>query len=287
MALFVSGAKGCHALAVFNALTRVVQEIADGMALTEAKSMQEEIADLGAEVAKNEHALEDALRRLLRGVFNTNPVLLILDDLEQALETPSADRPEVQPQAPYAPALRAVLSAFREATTASRLLVTSRFDFTLTDGGGNDLAAGLARVPLTPMRARERQKQWRARMRSEDKETEAAAAPEDLVDAALAAAGGNPGLQAELTRPLLMGETEAAEAAIEAIQAFRATGAPPPEGVDLGDFFGRMAFETYAAALTATQKAALSAATLFTDAVAPSWDDVRLLELTVCPEDHE
>ena len=252
----------CHALAVFGALKGAIEEVADGMALNEAKVLVDEVAALETEVTAREAALGEALRRLLRGTLNTHPVLLILDDLEQSLETPAADRPEVQPAAGYRDALAAVLAAFGKATTASRLLLTSRYDFVLPDGAGGDLAAGLVRVPLAPMGPRERQKQVRAKARAEGKEETEAAAPE-TIEAALAAAAGNPGLQDTLTRPILAGEAGAAAAAIATVEAFRATGKQPPAGEDPGDFFKRMAFGTYTGALSGAERVALSAATLF------------------------
>jgi hypothetical protein len=44
-----------------------------------------------------------------------------------------------------------------------------------------------------------------------------------------AAAGGNPGLQEVLTRPLLAGEPEAAATAVAAVEGYLATGAVPTE----------------------------------------------------------
>ncbi len=252
----------CHALAVFAALKGVVEEIADGMPYETARPLLDEVATLEKEVTDNDIALGSALRRLLRGTLNTHPVLLVLDDLEQSLATPAADRADVQPAAGFREALAAVLTAFAKAATASRLLLTSRYDFVLPDGAGDDLATGLVRVPLAPMGPRERQKQVRAKARAEGKE-EAEAAAGAMIERALAAAAGNPGLQDTLTRPILAGEAEAALAAIATVEAFRATGRQPPEGEDPGDFFKRMAFGTYKGALSCAERVALSAATLF------------------------
>ena len=116
------------------------------------------------------------------------------------------------------------------------------------------------------MRARERSKQIRAKARAEGKERMAAEA-RALIDAALEAARGNPGLQDALTRPILNGEEAASTRAIETVETFHATGAVPPPDQDPGDFFQRMAFETYADALSGAEKTALSAATLFSDGI--------------------
>ena len=79
----------------------------------------------------------------------------------------------------------------------------------------------------------------------------------------MAAAAGNPGLQAMLTRPILGGEFEAAEEALGQIDVYRATGAPPEEIealIEAGTakdshnaltaFFARVSFRTYRDALT-------------------------------------
>ncbi|MCP4945618.1 MAG: AAA family ATPase, partial [Planctomycetaceae bacterium] len=257
----------CHALAVINALTRSLEEITDGMPLADAQSLQAEIETLTTQVTENDAALESALRRLLRGIFNTYPVLLILDDLEQSLLAPSADNMQVQPKPEYNATLKAVFSAFAAVTTTSRCLLTSRYDFALNDGAGGDLTAEVERVPLAPMRKLERQKQWQARARSEEQGTTVASVSRDLIETVLLAAAGNPGLQEVLTQPLLRGETDTAQTAIAAINEFRATGIPLPASIDIGDFFRRMAFETYSSALSATQKAGLTATTFFAEEI--------------------
>ncbi|MEW6218891.1 MAG: CHAT domain-containing protein [Thermodesulfobacteriota bacterium] len=152
--------------------------------------------------------LADALEDLLTGPLQEHPVLLIIDDLEQILETPrQSDQPSLV-RARFRPTLAAVLRAFAKTRSRSRshLLVTSRYRFTLTDGRGNDLAAGLVPIPLQPMPEGEREKQLRAAVRAEKKEAEKkkkeiVKPAEDLIRRALAAAEGNPGLQAVLVTP--------------------------------------------------------------------------------------
>jgi tetratricopeptide (TPR) repeat protein len=171
-----------------------------------------------------------------------------------------------------------MLVAFERAQTRSRLLLTSRYDFRLPDGQGGDLAAALVRVPLAPMRARERIKQWRAAERVAGRATaELDAAGTALLSRALDAAAGNAGLQAILTRPILTGELAAATEALRQIDVYRATGAPPAEiealiaagtAKDsknaLTAFFARVSFATYRSALTPDQARQLAAATGFT-----------------------
>jgi tetratricopeptide (TPR) repeat protein len=257
----------CDALAIFGALKPVVEDIAATMPLAESRILLAEMAALESAIAEDEATLGDALLRLLKGPLKAHPVLLILDDLEQSLEKPTKEKAVVAPAAPYRGALAATLSVFSRTNAMSRLLLTSRYDFAIPDGAGGDPASVLARVHLRPMLARERRKQVSAKARVEGKEAMAAMASA-LIDAALAVAGGNPGLQDALTRPILNGEEAAANRAIETVEAFHATGALPPADQDPGDFFQRMAFETYADALTGAERTALSAATLFTSGIA-------------------
>ena len=96
----------------------------------------------------------------------------------------------------------------------------------------------------------------------------------------MAAASGNPGLQAILTRPILSGELDAARTALDQIECYRETGAPPKEIealIEAGTakdsenalirFFARVSFATYRNALTDDQARQLSAATLFSSEV--------------------
>jgi hypothetical protein len=156
--------------------------------------------------------LAGALQSWLSDSLDTKPILLIVDDLERILETLSQTDAPTGVMPVYRDALKAVLLAFDRASTQSRLLLTSRYEFRLPDGVGGDLAASLVRVPLKPMAPRERIKQWRAAERSAGRETaELDEAGNALLSRALDAAAGNPGLQAILTRPILAHEFAAAE----------------------------------------------------------------------------
>ncbi|BBK40815.1 hypothetical protein STVA_08350 [Allostella vacuolata] len=237
--------------------------------------------DAWREMVEADHGrLADALESLLEGPFDAAPILLIVDDLEQILEPPTPAAAATGVQGRFRPTLAAILAGFARARTRSRLLLTSRYDFRLADGR-RDLAADLVRVPLAPMTDRERVKQLRAFERIVGQEAAALGARAvALCGRALAAAGGNPGLQAVLTRPILAAEFGAAEAAIGQIEHYRAHGAPPAEIERLlaedatGDaenalvaFFRRVSFAAYRAALSADQARQLSAATLFAEGV--------------------
>ena len=225
-------------------------------------------------VAANPALFVDAMEALLEGPFDAQPILLVIDDLERVLEKPAPEAVTASTpvQAAWRGPLAAVLAAFAKVNTPSRLLITSRYTFSLNDAQGQDLAMALTSVPLRPMAPRERIKQLRA-----------AASPEilasinlRLADRALACADGNPGLQATLMTPLLAGEPAAAGRAIEVIEEFQRSGVAPEsldalvaQGVaqDQGNallaFFRRMAFDVYRAALTPSQARMLACACVF------------------------
>ena len=172
-----------------------------------------------------------------------------------------------------------MLRVFAQKAPTSRLLLTSRYDFRLIDESGDDLArrprparrsgrwtwasAASNGAPPSAPRAREG-----AEPKGEAKQ---------LLDRALAAASGNPGLQAVLTKPILAGDLDAAKSALARIDEYLQTGIPP-ETLDAlvaageaGDaanamtlFFKRLSFSTYAQALDAAEKRQLSAACFFT-----------------------
>ena len=219
--------------------------------------------------------LADALEALLEGPLDTAPILLIVDDLESILEPPAPSQTRTPVQAAYRVPLAAILRAFTRAQTASRLLLTSRYLFTLPDAAGQDLAEALVPVPLRPMDENERRKQLAAAARTAETGSLAYTA-EALAQRALTAAGGNPGLQATLMTPILAGEDAAAEQALAAIEHYLRAGTPPEaiqQELDAGTagdaanavlaFFRRMAFSTYRAALTPDQARMLRAAAVF------------------------
>ena len=102
------------------------------------------------EVRQRPEAIEAVLVDLLAGPCaqagegGQRPLLLIIDDLEQILVADPAGPHKVAPG--QAPVLAGVLRAFDPAETDSRLLVTSRFTFTL-DGLQDRLEA----VQLRPL----------------------------------------------------------------------------------------------------------------------------------------
>jgi hypothetical protein len=124
------------------------------------------------QVTNDASKLQNALLDMLEGPFRApdpatraKPILLIIDDLEQILETPKPGQANTPVKTAYNVALASIIAAFRDAETESRLLLTSRYTFALTDARGDDLAARLTAVQLPPMDETQRDKQMRASTR--------------------------------------------------------------------------------------------------------------------------
>ncbi len=211
------------------------------------------------EVVRTPSCLEQALSAALARFTPDAPLLLIVDDLEQILETPEAGR-DVLVKERYRPTLAAVIRAFRKDPGPSHLLLTSRYRFTLIDDDGRDLAASLFDLPLPAMDPGERNRQLRAErtLRGGDDLPEAQAA---LFARAADAAFGNPGLQSLLTCAII-DEPALAETAIAEVEAYRETRKVPKEK-DLGQFFQELTLGVYGDALTPPELAQLRAAFLF------------------------
>ena len=153
------------------------------------------------------------------------PLLLVLDDLEQLLDEQPGPRPVA---AAHAGLLATVLQAFQPEHSDSRLLVTSRYPFTLLHGG-LDLAAGLLELPLgsfSPVAAAKLAlRQRNAASPLPDLDARSAQLPR-----AQAAARGNPGLQDLLCGQLLLNPAVPladTRAALDAMEAFLTGGALP------------------------------------------------------------
>jgi tetratricopeptide (TPR) repeat protein len=231
-------------------------------------------------VQNDEAALAEPLESWLENYFDVQPILLIIDDLERILEPPQAGDSVTNVLPQYRKALGAVLTAFDRAKTSTRLLITSRYDFTLLDDRGQDLTSHVRRHPVIAMPFREREKQLRAEERISGRKTSPDSRRDALLARALAEAGGNPGLQAALTKPILAGEYEAAEMALSQIATLRTTGVPPSEIQALLDsgqahdsenalvaFLARVSLQTYRDALTDDESAQLAACSLFSEDV--------------------
>ncbi|MBO3737628.1 tetratricopeptide repeat protein [Actinoplanes sp. NEAU-H7] len=145
-----------------------------------------------AEVREQPEALRWLLVDLLSGPcaeaggHGQRPLLLIIDDFEQIL-VPQPDAPH-RVAGGYAPIVAAVLRAFDPDRGDSRLVVTSRFVFTL--GGLEERLEPVQLAPLSEVAQRKLAARQRAVPSEELREARA-----DLAARAMTVSRGNPGLQ--------------------------------------------------------------------------------------------
>ena len=224
-------------------------------------------------VRQRPEAIEAVLVDLLAGPCaqagegGQRPLLLIIDDLEQILVADPAGPHRVATE--HARVLAAVLRAFDPAETDSRLLVTSRYTFTL-DGLETRLEAVQLR-PLSPVAQHKLQRRQQAL-------TPAGRLAErsELAARALAVSRGNPGLQDLIVFRLVYGEQvgpERGEAAVAGMEAYLQQGDLPAD-TEVRAFLENLALDTLLQEAGAPNVALLRAATLFTLPVPESVIDV-------------
>ncbi|WP_239148828.1 tetratricopeptide repeat protein [Streptomyces sp. SID12501] len=186
------------------------------------------------------------------------PLLLIIDDLEQIL-TANPDGPhQVDPG--HATVLADVLSAFDPTITDSRILVTSRYTFTL---GG--LEARLEPVQLQPLSSSAQRKLQRRQqdLAPAGYRTQRA----DLAQRALDVSCGNPGLQDLIGLRLVYSsqvDQTRAEAAVAGMEAYLHRGDLPADNSDIGEFLEKLALDTLLDQAGPAHRDLLRACTLFT-----------------------
>ena len=242
------------ALAMLDAITAAVRANPAARQLVEARL---------PEVRQRPEAIEAVLIDLLTGPCaqagedGQRPLLLVIDDLEQILVPDPAGPHKVA--AGQAPVLAAVLRAFDPAETDSRLLLTSRFTFTL-DG----LEARLEPVQLRPLSDVAQRKLQRRQQALTPAERLAERA--GLARRAVAVSRGNPGLQDLIVLRLVYGEQvglERAEAAVAGMEAYLRQGELPADA-EVRDFLENLALDALVEEAGAPNAALLRAATLFT-----------------------
>jgi hypothetical protein len=202
----------------------------------------------------------DQVRRDRDGRLITQPVLLIVDDFERALEMQPDGLHRVRP--PFVAPIRALIQAFNRDVGESRLLITSRYRFTLPDEDGRtDLAERLHSLSLPGMNERESRKQIAARLNALDA---ARAGPVVARQARIiAAARGNPRLQDLLAR-LADGRPEACDRCLEAMEVYYRQGAMPDARAQAArDFLEDLALRALLDLLSPGQREWLRRSTLF------------------------
>ncbi len=225
------------------------------------------MAAVEADKAKLLPALTELLRGPLaqKGKNGAKPMLLIIDDFEQALddENHSTLKPE------YFDSIRRLLLAFGAAATESHLLFTSRFQFTCPHDG-KDLADDkhLLHVALHGMNDREARKQAGAKLRVPEVArfvTKLSAKNRGALEKRLARiitnACGNPGLQ-DLLFTLALQEPTACDRCLTDMEGFLQSGKLPEED-KIREFLEKLALQSLTGLLTPAQRELLRAATLF------------------------
>ncbi|WP_405628282.1 tetratricopeptide repeat protein [Streptomyces sp. NBC_00016] len=242
--------------------TAILDAIADAVAANpEARAL---IEQRRTEIRQQPEGLKPLLTDLLAGpcaqVLDDvrKPLLLIIDDLEQIL-TANPDGPHrVHPE--HATVLADVLSAFDPALTDSRLLLTSRYTFTL---GG--LEARLEPVQLQPLKPAAQRKLQRRQQDLAPAGYQTRRA--DLAQRALDVSCGNPGLQDLIGLRLVYSDQvdqARAEAAVAGMEAYLHQGDLPADNSDIREFLENLALDTLLDQAGPAHRDLLRACTLFT-----------------------
>jgi hypothetical protein len=193
------------------------------------------------------------------GVYRRRPLLLVIDDFEQALEEPEkTGRGRHRVKSQDRDSIQAVIEAFANSETRSRLLFTSRREFELFHNNKN-LAEKLFTLHLPPMNEGESLKQ--AAAKAKISRTPAILEKGALIERCIAAARGNPGLQS-LLFSLVLNVPQAAERALSEMERFAKEGIPPEEE-ELRKFLENLAIDEILSLLTPAETLLLRAATLF------------------------
>ncbi len=221
--------------------------------------LQQQLNALG----QNPDCLKVTLKNLLEGAFSGDDnkhraILMVIDDLEKILSPPKDKLNSHQVQAPYQATLIAIISAFKEAKTQSRLIITSRYHFALVDRQKTDIAALLMDQPLAGMNLSDANKQYLAKYGSAVSYKENInLEPERVMRACL----GNPGLQ-ELIFNLFSTAPQAYRTALTDMESYL-QGKALPEQAQVQHFLQDLALEQILHLLSEGEKQLLSSATAF------------------------
>lgn len=219
-----------------------------------------------AEIRADPTALYGLLVDLLSGPCaqhdgNQRPLLLVVDDLEQILQAGGDGEPHtVQPA--FAQVMRQVLRAFRDASTNSRLLVTTRFTFAL-DG----LEETLFHLPLGPFtEVAQRKMALRQRQLAALSELSEIESREALVPQIIEATVGNPGLQDLVgSRMLYSPEVppEAVDGLLQQMRSWLAGSDLLPDDPKLSGFLEELAVDSLVSQAAASSQYLLTALRTF------------------------
>lgn len=209
--------------------------------------------------------LEGPCRDLDRTQAGHYPVILVIDDFEQALDPPAEKKSFYRVKSDLVPSVRAVIEAFDRAETDSRLLITSRYQFTLTHDS-YDLADTLTSVHLPPMEESDSRKQAAAKEAAfawdkKYKKKKIHLYPLRTVRC-IHTARGNPGLQ-NLLFSLSLEDPQNCDRALDQMEDYIETGKEPDEE-KLLEFMKNLAINKLIQILTPGERELVRASTLFT-----------------------
>ncbi len=172
----------------------------------------------------NPQVLSNCLIELLQGPFaiaddNNQSLLLIIDDLETILEPQKGQKHQLN-DLKLAQTLQAIIQSFKQTTSDARLLITSRYEFTLKPHN-KDYADYLHIEHMPPMNEAESRKQCRKRQKRNGESENTL--DWSLEQACIQAAKGNPGLQDWLFN-LAFSAPEQCRKTVDQIKAYQGSG---------------------------------------------------------------
>ncbi|MCP4353303.1 MAG: tetratricopeptide repeat protein, partial [Desulfobacterales bacterium] len=203
-------------------------------------------------------------RRDKNGALQGQSVLLIIDDFERAFTEPVPGKNyRIRPE--YVESVCALLEAFLHANTSSRLLITSRYLFSLRGRNDEELVKYLYHLPLHSMDKYERQKQVYAKERSMPgnlyDRSDKAEQFQNLVDRCIETARGNPMLQ----NLLFMLAAESPDICARTLNNMGAylSGTKTPDDPNLRDFLESLLIQELTELLTPSETQLLQASAMF------------------------
>ncbi len=243
-----------QAINILSALIEAAKDQVDGQALI-------------SKFNQNPAQLKTLLIGLLEDCFDDNPIILLVDDLEQhVLVQPEESTTQVPLKNNYQHTFIALIEAFKEADSPSYLLFTSRYPFSLTNDYGKQISNDIDCIEVPDMNSRELEKHWLALLQLQNQARNKAQDQEYLTQIKTASFG-NAGLRALLLQALLNNETTALEQALTDIKNYQAPKKNSTQNKDIKKYLERIALEAYYNALTNNQRLLLTLFGLFDFAI--------------------